>query len=136
LLPAFVRRVDLEGLFRASDVISLHCPLTLETSQIVNATSLSWMKPDSVLINVSRGGLIDEKALADALNGDRLAGAGLDVLAVEPPRADSPLLSAKNCVITPHIAWATKSCRQRLLLASIENVAAFLTGRPKNVVRP
>src|SRR5205085_2855007 len=106
VLPVPVDFVDLETLFRTSDVISLHCPLTPETRHLVNAERLSWMKRSAFLLNTSRGPLVDEQALADALNENRIAGAGLDVLAVEPPPASNPLLKAKNCLITPHIAWA------------------------------
>jgi len=125
---------ELEQLFRASDVISLHCPLTPETKHLINKERLAWMKPSALLLNTSRGPLIDEAALAEALNEGRIAGAGLDVLAVEPPPADNPLFTAKNCFITPHIAWATRAARSRLMDASIENVRAFLSGKPKNVV--
>jgi glycerate dehydrogenase len=129
-----VRAVSLEHVFRESDVVSLHCPLTPETRQLVNRETLAQMKPTAFLINTSRGALIDEKALVDALNSGRLGGAGLDVLESEPPPADNPLYRAKNCYITPHIAWATRSSRQRLLDAAIENVAAFLRGHPQNIV--
>lgn len=125
---------DLEKLFRESDVISLHCPLTPETSHLVNKERLGWMKPTAFLLNTSRGPLIDEPALAEALNQGRIAGAGLDVLAVEPPLADNPLFTAKNCFITPHIAWATRAARSRLMDAAVENVRAFLAGKPRNVV--
>jgi glycerate dehydrogenase len=125
---------DLERLFRESDVISLHCPLTPETKHLINAQRLEWMKPTALLLNTSRGPLIDEPALAKALNDGRIAGAGLDVLAVEPPLADNPLFTAKNCFISPHIAWATRAARSRLMDASVENVRAFLAGKPKNVV--
>jgi len=129
-----VRAVDLETLFRESDVVSLHCPLTPVTAQLVNREQLALMKASAFLINTSRGQLVDESALADALNSGRLAGAGLDVLEIEPPSDRNPLYTAKNCFITPHIAWATRSSRQRLLDAAIDNVAAFLRGRPQNVV--
>lgn len=129
-----MRPVDLATLFRESDVLSLHCPLTGETRHIVNAGRLALMKPTAFLINTSRGPLIDESALLAALNSGRIAGAGLDVLAVEPPAADHPLYAAKNCFITPHIAWATGASRQRLLDQVVENVRAFLNGRPQNVV--
>ncbi|HTD85693.1 MAG TPA: D-2-hydroxyacid dehydrogenase [Candidatus Binatia bacterium] len=125
---------DLEKLFRESDVISLHCPLTPETKHLVNAERLSWMKPTAFLLNTSRGPLIDEAALADTLNRGQIAGAGLDVLSVEPPPAGNPLFTAKNCFITPHIAWATRAARSRLIDASIDNVRAFIAGKPKNVV--
>ena len=113
---------------------SLHCPLTPDTKEIVNRDRLALMKPTALLINTSRGPLIDEAALAEALNAGRLAGAGLDVLKTEPPPADHPLLNARNCYITPHIAWATRSSRARLLEAAVNNVAAFLSGAPQNVV--
>ena len=129
-----VRFVELDQLFRESDVISLHCPLTSENEKMVNAERLVMMKQSAFLINTSRGPLIDEVALADALNEGRLAGAGLDVLTVEPPAPDNPLPTAKNCYVTPHIAWATRSARQRLLDTTVENVAAFQAGAPVNVV--
>ena len=125
---------DLERLFRQSDVISLHCPLTPETKHLVNAERLKWMKATAFLLNTSRGPLIDEAALAEALDGGRIAGAGLDVLSVEPPLADNALFKAKNCFITPHIAWATRAARSRLMDAAVDNVRAFLDGKPKNVV--
>lgn len=133
-IPSGVRVVELEELFRTSDVISLHCPLTPETDQLVNADRLELMKPSAFLLNTSRGPLIDEKALAAALNSDRLAGAAVDVLSIEPPPANNPLLGAKNCLVTPHIAWATRSARARLMNIAVENVRAFLAGRPVNVV--
>jgi glycerate dehydrogenase len=126
--------VDLDTLFRDSDVVSLHCPLTQANRGFVNKQRLEMMKPGAFLINTSRGPLVDELALAEALNAGRIAGAGLDVLCEEPPRADNPLLSAKNCYITPHIAWATRSARQRLMESAISNVRAFLKGDPQNVV--
>jgi glycerate dehydrogenase len=129
-----VRQFDLDALFRDSDVVSLHCPLTAETARLVNRERLAMMKPTAFLINTSRGGLIDEEALADALNSGRLAGAGLDVLDAEPPAVGNPLFTAQNCYITPHIAWATKASRQRLLDLAVQNVAEFLAGRPRNVV--
>lgn len=127
-------RAELEKVMRAADVLSLHCPLTDDTRHLINATTLGWMKPTAFLINTSRGPLIDDAALADALNAGRLAGAGLDVLSAEPPPAGNPLFAAKNCVITPHIAWATHAARARLLDMAVENVRAFLAGRPQNVV--
>ena len=129
-----VRAVDLETLLRESDVVSLHCPLTAETERLMNRERLALMKPTAFLINTSRGPLVDEAALAEALNAGRLAGAGLDVLDREPPGEDNPLYRAKNCYITPHIAWATRQARQRLLDSAVENVAEFLAGRPRNVV--
>jgi glycerate dehydrogenase len=136
LNPEFppVELVDLESLFRQSDVISLHCPLTPQTKQMVNTERLSWMKPSALLLNTSRGALIDEPALAEALNSGRLAGAGLDVLAIEPPSADHPLLHVRNCLITPHIAWATRAARSRLLDVAVANVRAFLDRKPQNMV--
>ena len=132
--PPFVRFVELDALFRESDVVSLHCPLTPQTANLVNAQRLALMKPTAFLLNTSRGPLVDEPALADALNSGRIAGAGLDVLSTEPPPADNPLLTAKNCIITPHLAWATRAARSRLMKIAVENVRAFLQGRPQNVV--
>jgi glycerate dehydrogenase len=134
--PPNVAVVDLDYLFAHSDVISLHCPLTPETKHLVNGARLQRMKPTAFLINTSRGPLIDEPALAEALSSGRIAGAGLDVLAIEPPIADNPLLQAKNCIITPHIAWATRSARARLMQSAVDNVKAFLDGKPQNVVNP
>ncbi len=128
------RPVDRDTLFPDSDVVSLHCPLTQANREFVNKQRLEMMKPSAFLINTSRGPLVDEAALAEALNAGRIAGAGLDVLCEEPPRADNPLLSARNCYITPHIAWATRSARQRLMEIAIANVRAFLEGKPQNVV--
>jgi glycerate dehydrogenase len=132
--PDFVRYVELEALFRQSDVVTLHCPLTPETRDFVNAQRLSWMKPSAFLLNTSRGQLVDERALAEALNASRLAGAGLDVLSIEPPPADNPLLKARNCIITPHFAWGTRAARSRLMRIAVENVRAFLADKPQNVV--
>jgi glycerate dehydrogenase len=129
-----VEGVSLEELFRRSDVLSLHCPLTPETRNIVNAERLAWMQPSAFLLNTSRGPLIDEAALAGALNRGALAGAGLDVLPTEPPVNGSPLFGAKNCLVTPHIAWATKAARTRLMNTAVQNVRAFLERRPENVV--
>ncbi len=133
-LAPHVRLTDMESLFRQSDVLSLHCPLTQETKHLINAERLSWMKPTAFLLNTSRGMLVDEQALANALNSGQLAGAGLDVLSVEPPPAGNPLLTAKNCIITPHLAWATKAGRSRLMQIAVANVRAFLAGKPQNVV--
>ena len=129
-----VQFVDLETLFRQSDVISLHCPLTSETKHLVNTQRLSWMKSSALLLNTSRGALIDEAALAEALNAERIAGAGLDVLGVEPPPPNNPLFHARNCFITPHMAWATRAARSRLLDIAVRNVRSFLQGEPQNVV--
>ena len=133
-LPEGVAWVTQEELFRLSDVVSLHCPLTPETEKIICERTLAWMKPAALLINTSRGGLVDEAALARALNEGRLAGAGVDVLSTEPPAPANPLLSARNCVITPHCAWATRAARQRLLDITVKNVRAFQAGQPVNVV--
>ena len=133
-MPEGCEMVTLEDIFRRGDVISLHCPLTSQTENIVNEKNLALMKKDAFLINTSRGPLVDERALADALDSGRIAGAGLDVLAVEPPQEQNPLLKARNCYISPHIAWATRDARERLLNASVENVAAFLADKPQNVV--
>jgi glycerate dehydrogenase len=128
--------VSLETLFRESDVVTLHCPLTDSTRNLVNRDRLSLMKPGAWLINTSRGPLVDEEALAQALNEARLGAAALDVLAMEPPRADHPLFQARNCFITPHMAWATLAARRRLMDTVVENVRAFLAGEPRNVVNP
>jgi len=133
-LPDFIRLTDLDTLFRESDVLTLHCPLSPENTGLVNSARLELMKPSAYLINTSRGGLVNESDLARALDEGRLAGAGLDVLSVEPPLPDNPLLKAKNCLITPHIAWATRSARARLIHVAVENVKAFVAGRPANVV--
>ena len=133
-LPQGVRFADLETVFRDSDAVSLHCPLTAETRNLVNAQRLAWMKPGAFLINTGRGPLVDEAALAEALNSGRIAGAGLDVLSVEPPPEDNPLLQAKNCILTPHFGWATFAARSRLMKVAVENVRAFLQGKPRNVV--
>lgn len=129
-----IQWVELDDLFRESDIISLHCPLTEATQQLVNAHRLALMKPSALLINTGRGSLIDETALYDALRTRQIAGAGLDVLSKEPPDANNPLLNLNNCVITPHIAWATSRARQRLLDTVIENICSFLRGHPQNVV--
>jgi glycerate dehydrogenase len=134
-LAPLAKDVGLETLFRESDVVSLHCPLTPETKHLIDAERLSWMKPSAFLLNTSRGQLVNEYALAAALNSSKLAGAGLDVLSVEPPPANNPLLTAKNCIITPHLAWATKAARSRLMQVAVENVRAFVGGKPQNVVK-
>ncbi len=124
----------IDDLMQQADVVSLHCPLTAETKSIVNASRLSRMKPTAFLLNTSRGPLVVEADLASALNERWLAGAALDVLSVEPPHAANPLFQARNCILTPHIAWATKEARSRLLDAAVANLAAFLAGKPQNVV--
>ena len=128
--------VNLDRLFQESDVVTLHCPLTPQTEGLVNAARLAQMKPSAYLINTARGSLIHEADLLAALRSGGLAGAGLDVLSVEPPAPDHPLLQAPNCVITPHIAWATRAARQRLIAQSAANIAAFLAGVPVNVMQP
>ena len=129
-----VEFVDIETVFADSDIVSLHCPLTDTNKGFVSTRLLGLMKPSAFLINTGRGPLVDEKALADALNSGQIAGAGLDVLSTEPPSQGNPLLGAKNCFITPHIAWATQAARQRLLDVAVDNIKAFLAGKPRNVV--
>ncbi len=129
-----VPRVGWERLFIESDVITLHAPLTADTKEMINSEVLKLMKPSAFLINTGRGGLINEHDLAAALHNGVIAGAALDVLTVEPPAADNPLLTAPNCMITPHIAWATLEARTRLMTITIDNVRAFLDGTPINVV--
>lgn len=126
--------VALRELFERSDVVSLHCPLTAETRHLVNRERLGWMRRTAYLLNTGRGPLVDETALAEVLNAGRLAGAGLDVLSGEPPPRDHPLLRAANCLITPHLAWATVAARRRLMQTTVDNLRAFLAGRPANVV--
>ncbi len=131
--PGF-RWADLQELLRESDVVSLHSPLFPETRGMINARSLGLMKPSAFLINTSRGPLIVDQDLADALNHGRLAGAALDVLSVEPPEDDNPLLTARNCLVTPHIAWATREARARLMHLAVANITDFLAGKSTNVI--
>ena len=133
-LPIGMKKMELDELFTSCDVVSLHCPLTPTTKEMVNANRLKLMKPQAILINTGRGPLINEQDLADALNEGRIAGAGLDVLSVEPSQKDNPLLSAKNCFITPHIAWATKEARIRLMNIAVENLKAYQEGHIINNV--
>jgi glycerate dehydrogenase len=126
--------VDLPTLLRESDVVSLHCPLTPETRELIDAETIRLMKPTAFLINTSRGPLVNEADLAAALADGRIAGAGLDVLSVEPPPASNPLLGARNCIITPHIAWATRNARRRLIEVTAANLRAFAAGQPQHVV--
>jgi len=133
-LPDGVEKATLDDLFGRSDVVSLHCPLTDTTRHMVNADRLKLMKPSAILINTGRGPLVDEQALADALNTGALRAAGVDVLSCEPPRADNPLLSARNCFVTPHLGWATKEARTRLMDIAVDNLRSFIAGHPKNNV--
>lgn len=126
--------VDLDTLLRRSDIVSLHCPLFPATEKIINADTLSKMKDGAMLINTSRGGLVDEAALAQALNSGKLRGAAVDVVSQEPMQADNPLLNCEKCIITPHIAWAPVESRKRLLDCVVENIRCFLAGTPQNVV--
>ena len=126
--------VEKSEIFQRSDFLSFHCPLTPQTAGIINADTLALMQGDAVIINTARGGLADESALAAALNGGRIGGACLDTLAREPMSADNPLYGARNCIITPHIAWAPSETRGRLVRIVAENLAAFISGRPQNVV--
>ena len=131
-----VQATTLEKLLAEADVVSLHCPLFPETQGLMNRTRLATMKRSAFLINTSRGPLIVDQDLADALNAEVIAGAGLDVLSVEPPAGDNPLFKAKNCLVTPHIAWATKEARSRLMDIAVKNAESFLSKQPVNVVNP
>lgn len=133
-LPPEIKKMELDELFRECDIVSLNCPLTESTRNMVNAERLKLMKPTAILINTGRGQLINEQDLADALNSGQIYAAGLDVLSQEPPRADNPLLTAKNCYITPHIAWATTAARERLMHIMMDNIKAYLEGKPINNV--
>ena len=126
--------VDLDTLYAQSDFISLHCPLFPENAKMINAASIARMKDGTILINTARGGLLDEAAVADALAKGKLSAAAVDVVSEEPMHRDNPLLTAPNCIITPHIAWAPVESRQRLLDCVVENIRAFLNGAPQNVV--
>lgn len=133
-LPDGVEKCSLDTLFATSDVVSLHCPLVPATHHLVNAERLAQMKATAILINTARGPIVDEEALAQALNSGQLYAAGVDVLCEEPPRVQSPLLKARNCFVTPHIAWATLEARTRLLQICEANLRAFIEGHPQNVV--
>ena len=128
--------VSLDDAFRRADVITFHCPLTEETKGAISRERIALMKKDAIIINTSRGPVADEQALADALNSGRIAGAGLDVLEYEPMRKDCPLIGAKNCIITPHVAWAPLETRRRLINIVNSNIRAYLNGTPENVVNP
>jgi glycerate dehydrogenase len=129
-----LEQVTLEEMLTRSDIVSLHCPLTPATEKLINKERIAYMKRSAILVNTSRGGLVDEQDLADALNEGLLAGAALDVLSVEPPKQGNPLLTARNCLITPHIAWAAREARTRLLDMAVANLQAFLAGRIENAV--
>lgn len=129
------RWVDVPELLEQSDVVSIHCPLTPQTNGMINTKTLERMKESAFLLNTSRGPIVVDADLSDALDRGVIAGAGIDVLSIEPPRKDNPLFKAKNCIITPHIAWATKEARTRLMGMAVDNLRAFAEGRPTNVVR-
>ena len=133
-LPEGMKKVTLDELFKSSDIVSLHCPLTNETKELVNKERLDMMKPTAILINTSRGPVVNETDVAAALNEGKIAAFGADVVSVEPAKKGNPLLTAKNCFLTPHIAWATKEARQRLIDICIANIKAFLDDKPQNVV--
>ena len=135
-VPEGARFVSLPELLAQSDVVSLHCPQTAETARMIDAGALAQMKDGAILLNTARGGLLDEQAVADALRSGKLLAAGMDVVSAEPIRADNPLLTAPNCFLTPHIAWAPLETRRRLQAISAENLRAFLAGKPQNVVNP
>lgn len=134
-LPEGITKAELDDLFMTSDVVTLHCPLTPETHHMVNRKRLHSMKAHAILINTSRGGLVNEFELADCLNKGGLLAAGIDVMTQEPPQIDNPLLHARHCYITPHIAWASKEARIRLMDAIVRNLKAFIDGKPVNVVK-
>ena len=133
-LPYEVEWLPVDEVFALADFLSLNCPLTPDTDKVVNAERLKKMKGSAIVINTGRGPLIDEQALANALNNGTIAGAGLDVLSTEPPAVDNPLLTAKNCVMTPHIAWASREARKRLIAIAAENLSAYLSANPQNMV--
>lgn len=135
LIPE-IHKLELDELFKECDFITLHSPLAEDTYHLVNAERLALMKPTAVLINTSRGPLVDEQALADALNNQKIYAAGVDVLSTEPPKADNPLLTARNCFITPHIAWATEEARTRLNDIAVDNLKGFVEGKVINSVNP
>lgn len=134
-LPDYVTKIDsLDELFSKCDVVSLHCPLTDNTKHLVNANRLKQMKPTAIVINTGRGPLVNDQDLADALNSGQIYAAGVDVLTQEPPRDGNPLIGARNCYLTPHIAWATSAARERLQQIAFDNLQAFIVGKPVNVI--
>ena len=133
-LDGIVRYVELDELLRTADLISLHCPLTKDNAELINRQTIAKMKDGALLVNNARGQLLNEQDVADALNSGKLAGAALDVVSAEPVHADNPLLSAKNCILTPHISWAPLESRQRIMDITAANIQAFLNGAPQNVV--
>lgn len=134
LLPDGIRKADIDDIFEECDIVSLHCPLTNDTRHLINKERLVQMKPSAILINTGRGPLVNDQELAEALNDEEIAAYGADVLTIEPAKSDNPLLTAKNCYLTPHIAWATKEARQRLINICTDNIRAFIEGEPINVV--
>ena len=128
------QQVKLDKLLRESDIVTIHCPLSDKTKNLIDAEAIANMKSSALLINTARGGIVDEGALADALEKGRLAGAGFDVLTEEPPKNGNPLIGAKNIILTPHSAWSTIEARQRLIDETVENIKAFIEGRPRNVI--
>ena len=134
MLPEEVKKVSLEVLYQECDIISLHCPLTDKTRHMINRESISEMKEGVILINTGRGPLVDEKDVAEALKDGKIGAFCADVLSTEPPSEHNPLISAPNVYITPHIAWATKEARSRLMKIAVDNLKSFLEGHPVNVV--
>lgn len=133
-LPYGIQKADIDSIFENCDIVSLHCPLTPDTQHLVNAERLNSMKSEAIIINTGRGALVDDQAMAEALNTNKIAAFGADVLTTEPASEDNPLLKAKNCYLTPHIAWATREARLRLINICTENVRAYLDGEPVNQV--
>ena len=135
-LPESIRKTTLDGLFGVSDILTLHCPLTPDTREMINRETIAKMRPGTILINVSRGALVNEQDVAEALESGRLGAYGADVMCEEPPAKTSPLFTQPNAYITPHVAWATVEARTRLMQIAVENIRAFLNGTPQNVVNP
>ena len=134
-LPSGIEKRTMDELLKESDVVSLHCPLTPDTHHLINSETLQMMKPSAILINTGRGPLVNDQDVADALKANRLRAYCADVLSEEPPQANHPLLKCENAFITPHIAWATKEARTRLIDVAFGNVKAFMSGKPVNVVK-